>query len=1184
MSKHLIKDFKNIDNTVVITPTDGSHKAYLTSKWYAFSKVSILVILKDSKKAIEFIDELNFFLPDKKDKIVFFPGYNILPFKSLAYHKQTSTNRLAALSKIMNSGPEPLIIVTVVDTILQKLIPKKSLNDFAELILANEEIDRDALILKLESGGYNKTFLVEDPGEYSVRGGILDIFSPGEKYPVRIEFFGDLVESIRNFSIYTQRGIKEIYETIIIPATEAILTRENMPHILARLRHAGTLAGLEASKIRDYVNETREFGRFPGVESMLSIVYEELDTFFDYIPEHTLLVMDSPDDLESCAMDFENKVFLNYKTTALESRLCVEPDSIYLKWDKIKSFFKSKKQISFKSFDMVNDPLEEKQVRQLSFEFQDNADLSSSLKRAGTKENPLTPLVEWFNDHLVHKRIVLCVLSQESQSKRLLSLLQPYGIDPVLCNTFKTAIKKTPGIYYLYGAVSSGFVLKEEGLALVTENEIFGKKRIRRQSKTIRDLKSNTRSLQVTRDLQVITPEELKNGDIVVHIEHGVGQFKGLCSLKLGNISQDFILIQYLDNDKLYLPVDRIEMIGKYIGVDGYTPVLDKIGSKAWIKSKAKAKEEVEKMAADLLNLYAKRKVNKGFSFSRPDNYYNDFEAAFPYDETRDQLKAIDDVHLDMESSIPMDRLVCGDVGYGKTEVAIRAAFKAVNDGKQVAIVVPTTILAEQHLATFRERFAMYPVNIECLSRFRTRKEQAKIVKAISSGLADIVIGTHRLLSKDVDFKSLGLLVIDEEQRFGVRHKEALKKKRSSVDVLALTATPIPRTLHMSLTGMRDISVITTPPADRQPIISYISKYEDSIVKDAVKRELSRNGQVFFVHNNIKTISKAAENLANLVPQAKIGVAHGRLSEIELEKVMLKFVNFEIDVLVCTTIIESGLDIPSANTMIINKVERLGLSQIYQLRGRIGRGDHQAYAYLFISDTLKSKGNLKGTGENTLTKDAKKRLAALMEYKDLGSGFQIAMKDLQIRGAGTALGASQSGHIAAVGYDMFLKLLDQAVHDLKGEETIEQLEPEINASMSVGFPEGFIESVEQRLTLYRRLSRITEVSDISDIKKELTDRYGKLPGEAENMLLKIMLRVYCIKAGVNRLDITPNTLTLCFSEKHRKKPLDSLNNALKRIAVFEFIKKDTIQIQLGTKRNHISRALLETRNILKAIA
>ncbi|MCK5097654.1 MAG: transcription-repair coupling factor, partial [Desulfobacteraceae bacterium] len=467
----------------------------------------------------------------------------------------------------------------------------------------------------------------------------------------------DLVESMRYFSVFTQRGIKEIYETIIIPATEAILTKENLPHILARLRKAGTIAGLEASKIRTYVNETREFGRFPGVESMLSIVYEKLDNFFDYIPENSLLVMDSPEDLESGAIDFENKVFFNYKTTVSESRLCVEPDSIYLKWDKIKSLVKSKKHISFKQLDMAVNPSSAEQQTTLSFDYQDNSGLSSSLKREGTKENPLIPLVEWFNDHIENKRKVLCVLSQESQSKRLLSLLQPYGIEPKSCKSFTAAIGQSLGIYYLFGEVSSGFVLKEEGLALVTENEIFGKKRIRRQSKARRDLKT-----EFTRDLQIITPEELKNGDIIVHIEHGVGQFEGLCSLKVRGISQDFILIVYQDNDKLYLPVDRIEMIGKYIGVDGYTPVLDKIGSKAWLKSKAKAKEEVEKLAADLLNLYAQRKVNIGFSFSRPDNYYNDFEAAFPYDETRDQLKAIDDVHLDMESSIPMDRLVCGDV------------------------------------------------------------------------------------------------------------------------------------------------------------------------------------------------------------------------------------------------------------------------------------------------------------------------------------------------------------------------------------------------------------------------------------------------------------------------------------------------------------------------------------------
>jgi len=1158
---NIVKEIGNLNSSSVIIPTDGSHKAYLTSQLYKTKKSSFVVVLKEANKALRFIDELKFFLPENKDQIVFFPGYQILPVKSLSYHKETSIKRLAALSRIMKSQSDPLIIIITVDTILQKLIPKENLNNFAELVLVNEEVDRNALILKLESGGYLRTSLVEDPGEYSVRGGILDIYSPGSSYPVRIEFFGDLVESIRYFSPYTQRGLKDIFEFVVIPSNEAIVTIKELPHILARLRQAGSLAGLDAPKIREYVNQTRESGRFPGIESMLSIVYEKPDTLFDFISPDSFWILDYPDELDTVSEEFETRAQLHYKTVTSEKKLCLEPNSIYLEWDKIKTKILLNQHTVFNQFKIshtsccIDDP------PTFHFDYQDNLALSSQLKREGFKDNPLLPLVEWFKKNIDGRNKVLCVLSQESQAKRLISLLQPYGVEPLSCKSFNAAMESPHGIYYLFGELLSGFVFKDYSIALVTENEIFDRKRIRRQGSSKRDLKT-----------ELIAPEELKNGDIIVHVEHGIGRYEGLCSLKVDNLTQDFILIVYLDEDKLYLPVDRIELIGKYIGVDGYTPVLDKIGSKAWIKSKAKAKEEVEKLAADLLTLYAQRKMNVGFSFSRPDNYYDDFEASFPYDETRDQLKAIDDVQLDMESAIPMDRLICGDVGYGKTEVAIRAAFKAVNDGKQVAVVVPTTILAEQHLSTFRERFARYPVTIECLSRFRSRKDQIRILKGMNSGQVDVVIGTHRLLQKDVDFKSLGLLVIDEEQRFGVKHKEALKKKRTTVDVLALTATPIPRTLHLSLTGMRDISVIKTPPADRRPIISYISKYEKSIVKEAIKKELSRNGQVFYVHNSIKTILKIAENLAELVPEARIGVAHGRLSETELEKVMLKFISSEIDILVCTTIIESGLDIPSANTMIIDKTENFGLSQIYQLRGRIGRGDHQAYAYLFISD------------ETRLTKDAKKRLSALMEYKDLGSGFQIAMKDLQIRGAGTALGASQSGHIAAVGYDMFLKLLDQAVHDLKGEETIEPLEPEINAAMSSGFPDDYIESVEQRLTLYRRLSRITCISDINDMKTELSDRYGRLPREAENMLLKIMLRVYCIQAGIQRLDITPDILILTFSEKHRKTPLHILNKHLQDRFIFEFIKKDSIRIQLGRNRNNISRALLEARNILKAIA
>jgi transcription-repair coupling factor (superfamily II helicase) len=1157
MISTIIDQMLSKDGPRVRMHPDGSHKAWLAARLFRKLNRDLLVVVADPGRAASLINDLQFFLPDKKNQVQFFPGYEALPFKSLSRHRQTSLRRMAVLSKLTAARPVPRLLVAGIDTLLWKLMPKNRLADYSELVMANEETDRDALVVKLEAGGYHRASLVEDPGEYAVRGDILDLFVPGMQRPVRMEFFGDLVESIRSFSPYTQRGVREMAEVIVIPATEAVITKKDQPHVLARLRAHARAAGLDDAKIREYVTQVRENGRIAGIEAMLSIVYDSLDTGFDYLPDHTCVIWDSPDLLAETALAFENRVRQNHLALTAEKRLGGDPDQCLVLFDQAARQVKTMPHLVVTDLAPV---LPETEAAVLSLPLKPLDILPSALGMKHRADTPLKSLVDWIKEQKAQGGKIVCVLLQDAQVQRLISLLAPYGLAPDRLKSVVDAGNRPAGLYVLMGALSSGFVVTDENLVLITEAEIFGKKRVRRVMRTARDLKT-----------EMIAPEELENGDIVVHAEHGVGRYDGLVSLDVGKITQDFIKIVYQDEDTLYLPVDRMEMIGKYIGVDGHVPVLDKIGSKAWIKSKAKAKKEVEKMAADLLDLYAKRRINKGFAFSRPDRYYQDFETTFPYEETPDQLRAIDEVHLDMESDTPMDRLVCGDVGYGKTEVAIRAAFKAVTDGRQVAVVVPTTILAEQHLGTFRERFKNYPVTVAGLSRFRSRKEQTDILAQMADGRMDIVIGTHRLLQKDVAFKSLGLLVIDEEQRFGVRHKEVLKKKRSTVDVLALSATPIPRTLHLSLTGMRDISVIKTPPADRQPIVSYITPYEDGVVKDAVQKELARGGQVFFVHNNIKTIFKAADNIGHLVPQARIGVAHGRLSEPELERVMLEFVHQKIDLLVCTTIIESGLDIPSANTMIIDRAERFGLSQIYQLRGRIGRGDHQAYAYLLVSD------------ESHISKDARKRLAALMEYRDLGSGFQIAMKDLQIRGAGTALGASQSGHIAAVGYDLFLKLLDQAVHDLKGETHVEPLDPEINVNLSTGFPEDYIESVSQRLTLYRRLSRLTTLSDIADIKKELKDRYGSLPRSAENMLLKIMLRVLAIQCGVQRLDMDPGALVLTFSLPHLTRPLPALEKKWESAARFKWIRKDCVQFHLGFKPNQTAKALVKTKQILSTM-
>ena len=611
-------------------------------------------------------------------------------------------------------------------------------------------------------------------------------------------------------------------------------------------------------------------------------------------------------------------------------------------------------------------------------------------------------------------------------------------------------------------------------------------------------------------------------------------------------------------------------MIQKYMGVDSIAPVLARLGGKSWEKIKTRVKRSAEKIAGELLNLYAARKVRSGVAFGKPGEYFRDFEGSFPYEETDDQIKAIEDVLIDMENPMPMDRLICGDVGYGKTEVALRASFVAIYNGKQSVLLVPTTVLAEQHYKTFTDRFVNHPVNIACLSRFRTRNEQREIIDNLQSGKVDIVIGTHRLLQKDVGFKDLGLIIIDEEQRFGVKHKEKLKQFRKTVDVLALTATPIPRTLHMSLMGVRDISVISTPPEHRRPILTYISEFDDAIITGAIQKELERKGQIFFVHNNIYSIEAVAGHLKRLVPEVRLDVAHGRMNEAALEKVMFRFIKREIDLLVCTTIIESGLDIPSANTILVNRADKFGLAQMYQLRGRVGRADEQAYAYLFVP-----RGQ-------SLTKDAQKRLKVLMEHSDLGSGFQIAMSDLKIRGGGTILGASQSGHIAAVGYDMFLQLMEQAVSGLKGEPISEPLEPEINISLSAFLPETYIPDIDQRLSSYRRLSRMTEVQDVSDFKGELLDRFGPLPDPAGNLLLKIMLKILARKAAVKKFDLAGRVLVLTFSEPHLLNPKGIVDMVMAEPKRFEILPDNVL------KMNMIScspRQLVnEAKNILKEIS
>lgn len=1150
----MLKTITGRTSAIDCTGMTGSVHSYIISNIYDTLKKPIVLIVSDSKAAERLIDDLSFFSANKDLPVIYFPPYNIMPYKFISYHNETAVKRIAALYRMMAGEKAPIVILTAAG-IVQKIIPKKRIAGFAELVMAGEEIDPDQLIGKLISGGYTRTVLVEEPGDFAVRGGIIDMFTPLYDDPVRLELFGDMVESIRFFSASSQRTVGEAGEIILLPAREVMIEKTRLDQILSRFRSRAAELELPKSVVRDLISRVKREGVFQGLESLVPLIYEKLDTILDYLPEESTYFCIDPAGLEREAAAIHSKADDNYQTACEEKRFCVPPEDLFVQWKEVSAYLGEKKPVYLKSIPVFRSADDDgRPVLNCGIDVKENVWPVDS----GQMESPLLPVVERIRKNNEDGVSTVLSASSDMQAGRLASLLEPYGIAPLKTIGFPGIKRKRGRVYIGCGMVSQGFSWPDESLDLITESLIFGfgKKRKKRPKKRPA--------------AQFLVIEDLKKGDLVVHTDYGVGRYGGLTKLTVGRAVNDFLLMTYKDGDKLYLPVDRMGLIQKYMGVDGIIPVLDKMGGKSWDKAKEKVKKSAEKIAGELLKLYAERKVQKGHAFGDTEGHFKDFEAGFPFEETTDQKQAIEDVIDDMCRSMPMDRLVCGDVGYGKTEVALRASFLAVSEAKQVAVLAPTTVLVEQHYETFSSRFKRYPVEVACLSRFRSAKEQRGIIDGLKKGTIDIVIGTHRLLQKDVAFADLGLFVLDEEQRFGVKQKEKLKRIRRAVDVLALTATPIPRTLHMSLMGVRDISTISTPPEHRRSIVTYISEYDDVVVAEAVTRELDRGGQVFFVHNHIRSIYKMGEKLKALAPEAVVAVAHGQMAEDDLEEVMYRFTCKKIDLLVCTTIIESGIDVSSANTIIINRADRFGLSQIYQLRGRVGRSEEQAYAYLFIPE------------ESVVGKDAQKRLKVLMEHSDLGSGFQIAMSDLKIRGGGTILGASQSGHIAAVGYDMFLKLMESSVAHLKGEPIVDALEPEINLPLSAFISEDFVKDIDQRLSFYRRLSKMKRLSEISDFKSELKDRYGKIPEAAENLLLKIMLKILSKKAGVKRLDLMGRKLHLSFSEQHQTRPFGIVEMISSSPKKYAFTPDHLFKAQLpeGRPRVHLG----QVKNILIEIS
>ena len=1060
----------------------GSSGAQLSAALLAAGDAPLLVLAADQKQAERFAADLAFY-HDRPGEIFLFPHWELGPYEALTPHPEIEASRLAALAALLEGRARAVVVP--VRALLQRVIPRPVLAGLCERLTVTEEYPRHPLLERLLALGYHAAPLVEDRGTFSARGDILDLFPPTRNSPIRVEFFGDVVERMRPFDAATQRSAEEeLEELVLLPAREMVLAGNHLETFTRRLKERCDALEIARPQREAILEEFREGLFAPGRSFLLPLNYGQLDTIFDYAAGGRWVVLDPP------GVEQEADRFLaDVRTGEEQARAKGEPFAsareLFLTTGEMEASLAARPRLHFASLRLFH--LEEER-QSFRLQVEGNGDIRGGLVQEGQGMAALAArLKAWQSEHW---RILL-VCHTRGQAERLADLLAPCDlrlpVDPAA-----SPRKLAPGdIRLVLGTLSAGFRLPDEKRAVITEEEIFGE-RIKRRGAS----RARTEAL-------LSSLAELKEGDYVVHADHGIGRYRGLLHLATDKMEGDFLHLEYAGKDKLYVPIDRIEKVQKYVGGEGHVPRLDKMGGGAWEKAKLRARAAVEELARELLKTFARREMAQGFAYSPADRMFREFEASFPYEETPDQAAAIGEVLADMEAEKPVDRVICGDVGYGKTEVAIRAAFKAVLDGKQVAVLVPTTVLARQHWETFRERFGTYPVTVEMVSRFRTPAEQRAILARTKEGRVDILIGTHRLLQRDVAFRDLGLVVVDEEQRFGVTHKERLKKLRAEVDMLTLTATPIPRTLHMGLMGLRDLSVIDTPPVDRHAIRTYVTRFDDDLIREAIRRELARGGQVFFVHNRVQSIGAMADFLKTLVPEAKIAVGHGQMGEKALEEVMMGFVEGETNVLVCSTIIENGLDIPRANTIIINRADCFGLSQLYQLRGRVGRARQRAYAYLLIP------------GEATLTRDARERLKVLQELTELGAGFRIASHDLELRGAGELLGARQSGQIAAVGFEMYAELLEETIQELKGLARENRVDPETRLGLSAFLPEKYVPDPNQRLVFYKKMASAEEEAALYDLADELRDRYGEIPEPAALLLEVMKLRVLMKRLGWN---------------------------------------------------------------------
>ena len=1080
----LIQDIKNGKEKISITGVNEPAKAHLLYSALNYSGKIPFIVCQNVTDAKKLIQDLNFY--DNTIETVYIPPREVIYYNIQTESKEISNQRAYAISKLINK--EECIYITTIDSLMTKMLPKETYENTNIHIKLGGELDVNNLKEKLLNLGYIRAETVEGKGQYSIRGGIIDIFPVDTENPYRIELFGEEVDSIRKFDVSTQKSIENVNKVDINFSDEFIITDENKQEGIEKLQELINENDIDSDlklQIEEDIERIKEENGTLAIDKYFNIFIANPCTLLDYLTDEFTVYIN---EINKCKERSKSIIYENEETL----RIMTEKKLVYPKYTFNYLTFEELEQ----KFNYISTVYIER-ISQDRVMHAKRKEYSFSCREVNFFRSSMDILIKDIQKYQEDGKIVFVVLASDKKLDSVNEVLVTNNILTKRVTDIQKIENTTPGVVYLLqGILSSGFSLDEQNLVVISEDVTY----IRKSKNGKKDLIGDVLN----------SYQDLKVGDYVVHVSHGIGQYLGLQTVEVAEVVKDYMKVQYKDGGILYVPVTSLDSIKKYVVEDGFAPKLNKLGSKEWERSKSKVKSHVELIAKDLVELYSKRSNMKGFAYSEDTPWQNEFEADFEYELTEDQERCIKELKESMEKDMPMDRLLCGDVGYGKTEVAIRGAFKAVMDSKQVAYLVPTTVLSLQQYNVFKKRMEKYAIKVEMLSRFRSKKEQEKIIAKLETGEIDIIVGTHRLLSQDVKFKDLGFLIIDEEQRFGVEHKEKIKKYKENIDVLSMTATPIPRTLHMSMLGIREISVIMDPPQERLPVHTYVLEYDKNVIKEAIERELSRDGQVLYVNNRVENIDMIVEKVQSLAPDARVSFAHGKMTPQAIEEVMLKYMNHETDILVCTTILESGIDIANANTIIVENADKLGLAQLYQIRGRVGRSNRLAYAYITYDK------------HKILTEESEKRLRAIKEYTEFGSGLKIALRDLEIRGAGNLLGEQQHGHMALVGYDMYVEMLKKAVDKrILKEEAKEEgtdinipVDIKINIDVSANIPSEYIMEPVIKIEMYQKLSNALNEEKLLEVVDEMIDRFGSMPKTTENLVDIVRIRNKCRNIGI----------------------------------------------------------------------